>query len=262
MKMCNKDEVYVLNNPKHIISTIVIVDFEFPVNEKIHNSLCTLSDNTDVIFVFSDKLCNNSKDIFKEKFTTLYNGCAYIDSNLSISRSIVKIFLYCKEIFNRHLGYLVARGSDLLSIDSSYINKLLKITESDIVKPVFHLRRLSGEELFEYYSIDKCCGDNILIPNPFNLINLINVLLSPKLLNTISEYNDKIDCRYCSWTSDSSAMFFKNGVVNQILKQLGGEISYEYIDTFTSSDPRYFLSNLIKLLGIDNLNYNIEDIDF
>ena len=253
MEKFNKDQIYVVNRPNHPIVSIVVSNWEtFPVSSKIHDNIIKLSENTDTIFLFSDNLFPSSKRIMKGKFTSLYKGCSFLSSSMELPVSIIKILLYCKEIFNHHLGYLICNGSDLENtiLDDDFFKKVLEITDSSIVKPIYKLRRLSERELFSYYSREN---------NDLKMDSRFIERFIDRFDNHYYVEKEDVYFKYCNYTTNSTFMYFKNGIVNKILRFNNSfDELIDYSKTFTSSDFRYFLSNLVKVSGIDNLDMDIE----
>ena len=253
----NRDGIFVVNQPKHLIATIIVIDNTLPLPEEAHKVLCRLSDKTDIMFIYRSQEFNK---VSKDKFATLYQGCSWINStDRSTSRSLFSILIYCTCIFNKHLGYLVISSETLLKEDifsDKFFNNLEQVTESTIVKPIYKTRRLDSNELYKFYSKSAIdVNEEIRNINCFGL-NWFNFLLSPE-----DSAKSRVDCRYCTWTSDSNAMFFKKKVIEQIVGKYGAEDFEDYIKTFTDNDVRYFLVNISKLMGIDNIDYNLEDLD-
>ena len=81
IKKPTKEEMYVVNQPRHLMISIILMDYDYyPLPDNIHTGLCKLSEISDIVFIFSDSHFDNSK-ISKEKITTLYQACAFIDSS-------------------------------------------------------------------------------------------------------------------------------------------------------------------------------------
>lgn len=252
-----KNEMYVINQPKHLLLSIVLMDYEhYPLPEEIHNSLCRLSEVSDIIFVFSDEYFDNT-GIHKDKITSLYQGCAFIDGKENLSRTIFKALLYDKEIFNKHIGITISRCQDLYGTSEKLFSNLEKINQSRVVKPIFNIYRLSSEEIYQFYCNLEEVGKRRLENCYLDFIS--NFICDPFLVSGKQE----IDCRYCTWGSRSKVLYFRNTTINIFLEQLINQESefYEFIDTFTDKDPRYLFSGLIKKNGIDCLDYNIEDLE-
>ena len=70
----NIDEMYVINQPKHSIVSLVV--FNDNITEEIHKNLAKLNDISDIIFIFS----RDQRRINKNKLTSLYNSCGWIES--------------------------------------------------------------------------------------------------------------------------------------------------------------------------------------
>lgn len=255
----NSKGVFVVNQPKHLIATIIVIDGILPLPESIHKVLCKLSEKTDIMFIFKSPSFNK---VHKDKFASLYQGCSWIDStNELVSISLFNILLYCISIFNKHLGYLIISSESFLdekTFSDKFFNNLEQVTESTITKPIYKIRRLSSNELYRFYSksTDELNKEEIesLQNSSFSLFKF----LFPNIESNIDKV---VDCRHCTWTSDSSALFLKMKIVENIVIKCSTEGFKEYIKTFTDNDSRYFIVNLIKLMGIENIDYNLEDLD-
>ena len=261
MNMKNKENnskrVFVVNQPKHLIATIIVIDDILPLPEQIHKVLCKLSEKTDIMFIFKSPSFNK---VHKDKFASLYQGCSWVDStNELVSVSLFNLLLYCLKIFNKHLGYLIISSESLLDekiFSDKFFNNLEQLTESTVTKPIYKIRRLNSSELYRFYSksTNELNREEI---KDFGVNNLFKFLLP-----SIEDNTDKvIDCRYCTWTSDSNALFLKMKIVENIVIKCSTGGFMNYIKTFTDNDSRYFIVNLIKLMGIENIDYNLEDLD-
>ena len=255
-----KGELYVINQPKHLLLSIVLMDCEnYPLRKEIHDNLCKLSEISDIIFIFSDKYFDNS-EIHKDKLTSLYQGCAFIDSLDNLPRTIFKALLYDKEIFSKHIGVTISRCQDLFSIkEDKLFNNIIKVNQSRISKPIFNIYRLSSDEIYKFYSTKE---DIVTKYSRFNNSELLRKVF---ILSSICdiEGNNEVDCRYCTWGSKSRVLYFRNITINLFLGHLLSKEDefHSYIDTFTDKDIRYLFAGLVKKFGIECLNYNIEDLE-
>lgn len=263
----NNDIIRVIHQPKHTICSVIVMNTGYPLSPEVHEGIFKLGEVSDLMFIFSRKLFPvETSGISPEKLTTLYGGCAWTeytyDSGPSIGMTIFRALLYCQEIFDKHIGYTISQASDLVRINEVCKN-LVKINMSSVAKPIYKIRRLGSEELFKFYKQSGkkekmgCGGLSV-----FSGIDLENIKASilGKLL-----YEKEPDCRYCTWHSESKVMYFRNGTIKTMLAMfLNVDEKDKFINilgTFTDPDPRYIFSCLPKLLGISNLNYNIEDLE-
>lgn len=260
IKMNNKEEIYVINQPKHIITSIILMDTCYPLKDNVHEGLFKLGEISDLIFVFSPQnFPVETSSIKKEKFTTLYQGCAFMEiGEKGLSLGLMKLLLYCQEIFNKHLGYIVTMASCMGDIKQNTIDKIMTIQGSSMAKPIFEARRLNPNEMYEFYKNEKSIKEDI------SLLKFTG-LFGTDFINSMilgDEYKGYTDCRYCTWKSESSIMYFKNGVIKIFLDRFEeSDKMKEIVKTFTDPDIRYLFANLTKLCGLENINYNIDNLE-
>lgn len=250
-----KDEIYVLEQPKHLIQSIIVVDLdEFPVSEKIHDSLGKLSEVSDIIFVFSEFHFSGQKTIVKRKFSSLYQASAYIDSSSNIlGNSIFKALLYSREIFDNHLSYTISKLSDLENVEDTEFDGLLKITGSSILKPIYKERKLSNSELYQNYKlIERNVQKNI------GYIDFIRwYLLGEDSTETVISDNRM----YSNWYTDSSFMYYRTGTIKLFCEKYLSDPEFKLrLETFDEDDPKYLFSSITRFMGIEVLSLNIKDV--
>lgn len=255
----NEGEIYVMSQPKHIIASIILMDTSYPLEKETHDAIFKLGEISDLIFIFSSRdFPVEISGIKKDKFTTLYKGCAFMEvGNYGISLGVMKMLSYCKEVFDKHLGYCISMSSLLGNIKDEDIDNIIKVQSSSIIKPIFKYSRLSSEEMYKFYAITEKEKDRKAI-KIFSMNNFGMDFFVERLLR--DEYIEQ-DCRYCTWKSDSSLMYFKNGVINTFLDRLKENDTYQIVKTFTDTDIRYLFTNLTKICGIDIVNYNIGELE-
>lgn len=255
--MNTSDEMYVLKQPKHTLTSIVVMNSDYPISELSNTSLYRLSQVSDLIFVFSPLHFHEESKINKVKFTTLHQGCAFIISGGELWKTIFKVLQYCQEIFNKHVGYTISNCSDLKYIDNNTVDNLVKVNMSSITKPIFSSERLTEHEMYEFYKVPEYKKSSVLSRFFGGTADIDNSFASYILWGEfLPEEND---CRYCTWKSESNIMYFKNGIMKIFLDQYN-EIK-DILSTFTDPDIRYLFANLTVILGIDTINSNIEDLD-
>ena len=255
----SKGEVYVLNQPKHKLISILVVDEDLKDSVNIHNSIDRLVKISDVFFIFSDSFFPDQVNINKEKFTSLYQACGFIDCpGFDIGTYLFKLFSYSKEIFNQHVGYVISLFSDLL-VNENFANHLLKLNSSAIMKPVFKLSRLNSNDLREIYYKKR---DEVKKESLIDVIkNLFKDVNPEKVRDDEIKGNDDFG-KYCCYGTYSNMMFFRNGTINIFLNYYEDPEIKRYVETFSFKyDPKFLLASMTKRFGIDNLNYNIEDIE-
>lgn len=252
----NLEAVYVLNQPKHIILSVVVVNCSIPLIDRIHEDLDKLVKFSDVIFIFCEDKFINNKKINKRKFTSLYQACGFIESSGNLAKTLFTVLEYSKEIFKKHIGITISNLDDI-NLTDTQVKNLIEINGSAVMKPVFKIRRLNSDELYESYSNKEFEEyDDIELVN-FKLVSFILKLFNKKK----EEENDTIGMYKC-YTSDSRLLYFKNGTINILLNFANDERMKSYIDSFIDDlDIRGILSSMIKKLNIDSLNQNIEDLE-
>ena len=250
----NQEVVYVLNQPKHIILSVVVVDCQVPLKTSIHNDLDKLIRYSDVIFIFCNDKFSSNKKIDKRKFTSLYQACGFIESSGNLAKTLFTVLEYSKEIFKKHIGITIS-NLDNIDITDIQIKNLIEINGSAIMKPVFKIRRLESNELFEIYERDI---ESEEIEAKFKITtSILNFIDRKNKIITEDNYG-----MFKCYTSDSKLLYFKNGTINLILNFVNNPESTNYINSFENElDIRSVLSSIIKKLGIDNLNQNIEDLE-
>lgn len=257
LKMIESDEMYVLNQPRHTMVSLILMNSEYPLGIE-GNVIFKLSEISDLIFIFSPLHFPSEEKIDRTKFTTLHQGCAFIKSGGELCKTVFKVLQYCQEVFNKHVGYTISLSSEIKFLGKDDIDKLVKINMSSLNKPIFESTRLSENELYEFYRIPEIPKTSTIFSSLFGFSRESeNSIVSYILWNEyLPEGND---CRYCTWGSSSSIMFFKNGVIKIFLDNQ--ENLKDILKTFTDPDIRYIFTNLVKILGIDTIDSNFQDLD-
>lgn len=252
--MHNKNEVFVINQPTNNIFSVIIVGDEFPLDEKVHDSIFNLNKFSDVALVFSDKLFPKSKSINKQKLANLYNACCWIDSNDSLTESLIKLLNYSKEVFNKHICYLFMNSNDIKldPVDSKLESCVKKVTASNVEIPMFIAKRLNNEELFDIYktSDEEICEEN-------KEKSLLNSFLGYFNLNKNTSADNDISNMYANYTSSSNILLLKKSAVEKLLTNF----SPEYYKSFCSDDIRPFIASSIMKLYEKIHNCNVKSIN-
>lgn len=262
----NKGEVYIVNQPKHTLLSVIVVNSY--IYDVIHDNLYNLSKVSDIIFLFSDFYNEDQKRINKEKFTSLYQACGFIDCPGSdVDTYLFKIFSYSKEIFNKHIGYLITETSLLsgMELDDEFNNKLLEINGSSIIKPIFKIRRATNSELKEIY-YDTENESEKKYNNPISsFIGALSEIIKecdPEKVRNDEIKKNKDFGKYCCYSSDSEILYFRNGTINLFCTYYENDNIKNYVKTFSFKyDVRCLLSSMVKKLGIENLNLDIKDLN-
>lgn len=254
-KIMIKDEIFVVNQPKHTSLSVIVFDTgktEFPLPTKIHENLYTLSEQTDLFFIFKGDLSGINLD----KFSSLYEATGWILSGKSVSTSLFKVFEYSKEIFESYVSYTVWNSFSLADIKGNMkdlTGKIIKATMSDLKWPIFKYTRLTPKELFDIYKNEELENEE----------GVKNFLLSWynkfwQDINKERRHGDQGN-RYTTYKSESALMFFKTQTVNRLISDIW-ENNKEWVETFIWDDPRYLLTCSCKKLGINIQNEDLGNL--
>lgn len=220
----NKNAVYVLKQPGHVILSLVVIGMDHPKSTKFLETIDELSSVSDVLFIFSDRV--GIGDIDLRKFSSLYGACGFIHGTKEIGETLFQVLEYSKHIFQRHVGYVVMNDWNIPEIEDvpKLCEQLQTWTMSTITSPIFQIRRLDPTELYRLYRLPK------------------------KPWWKIQPEEDNIGM-YMTHTSPSPVLFFKNLIRDKWLE----EDRENYLKTFTENDVRSVLASLVKDLGINYL---------
>lgn len=236
----NKDEMYVVNQPKHSIVSLVIFD---DITDEIHNNLIKLNDMSDVIFIFPS---NKHKRIDKNKLTSLYRGCAWIDSYDSLSFTLFKTLDYCVQIFQAHNTFLLMNMDNLVDIDNKFFDNIKSVNASNMKNPIFKVRNLTADEYRGIYT-RKVIENNSV----FNRIR--------KYFGINDEFEEEtVDDMFCSYTSESKVLVYFRPI---IIKLIEFNNSTVYSELFSSLDCRYLFASMTKYLNIEITDINVENLN-
>ena len=257
----SKNEIYIIEQPKRILISFIVVNLSLmeALNNRIHETLIKLVDYSDLFFIFPESHFPEQSKIDKIKFTSLYRGCGFITAeNDRIGEPLFKALNYGVEVLSeekKHLGFMISQLSDLENVSQDF-EKLLLIT-GPIERPVFRSRFLSGQELHQIYTIP----DNSSDTDKKRKSNIFKVLLSLLKKKKYLETDEK--GMYSTWHSDSPIIYLPRATMETLCnsKKLGEADFEDWINTFTSSDPRYLMSSLINALGLKILNMNFNEVE-
>lgn len=257
-----KNEIYVISQPKKLILSILVVDLPLtePLSDKIHNNLGWLVNYSDIFFVFSEPHLKDQKMVDKIKFTSLYQGCGFIDSKTkSLGSEIIKILQYDKEIFEEtknHLGLTIGKLSDLESYKEPDFLHIRDVVLPNITRPIYTERRLTSKELFNIYELKNNTTEVFYDRDKGKIFSTILNALKKR-----SQETDKIGM-YCTWHSDSPFIYIPKISLNTILQyKKSDELGFkDWIDTFITLDPRYLFASLINYVGLEKLNMEIGQV--
>lgn len=231
----NKNAVYILKQPEHVILSIIMVGKDYPKTETEQQMIDKLSEVSDIFFIFSNKIGNHK--INMRKFTSLNRGCGFIYGTKTIGETLFDVLEYSKHIFQKHIGYLLLNDWNIAEIENrAKLPKfLVNWTASTLVKPILKIRRLEPDELYEFYKEEESSGW--------------------KFWKSIEEETDK--CMFLTHTSSSPYIYFKNLVVEKWLEKDRDN----YLRTFETNDIRDIVASLIKDLGMEYLEVvNLGDV--
>lgn len=226
----NKDEIYVLNQPKHSIISLVLVDRkEFPLPDSEHESISKLHEFSDVFFIFPKDI----KGIRKDKFTSLYEGCGWTEEDTNLPETFLHAILYSFEIFECHVGFCISRLSDLKPeiIDGP---KIVTLTASNLGSQIFKTRKLGSQEFYDIYK-ETNLG----------------------ILKRRSDFSNM----YASYTSESPILYFKRSGLGVVIDFWRASEDNKYVRSFTLNDPRYFFASVCKYLGIKTIDSDVHDLN-
>lgn len=235
-----KDEMYVVNQPKHSIVSLVV--FNSDITDNTHKNIIKLCEMSDVVFIFPK---DTDRRIDRNKLTTLYSGCSWMDSYDNLGFTIFKVLEYCINIFQSHHTYLITSISELSDICSEFFEKVVTVNASNVKDPIYKLTQLSGDEYKNIYTRKIVKNDSFL--------NKIRKFFGYD--DELEEDND--ENTFCSYTSESKVLVYFR---QTILKLIEFNNSNVYSELFTADDPRYLFASMTKYLGIDIINCSVEDL--
>lgn len=238
-RQTNKEQMYVINQPKHLTSTIIVVGDEFPLREEVHNDIEKLCEISDVLFMFAPSRFTHQEDINFDKFASLYRSCAWVESGASLGRTLMYMVDYDREIFETHRSTLILNSWDLGDIDT---DKIMSLVSSSISKPIVKIERLKSDEFYEIYKEEE-------YSNP--------------ILNYLKPRTDVLEKAFCSYKAISDLVFLRSNTIDTILSFYDNredDFPKKYVKSFTGDDIKYLLGSLIKYLGLDYFDANYKNI--
>lgn len=200
----------VIKQPEKAIVSLVVID-SLP-DENIHNKLDELKKISDLIFIFK------GVDINPDKFTSLYQGCGYLDHEKeSIVKTMKFAMEYCLEIFKSHATFLICPELELLKYKEIDFLALQNISISGLNLPIMIDRRLSSEEFKKIYSPKYGWFGNIIDNEYGKYSSYTNIspliMLRPKMIKTILDLSEGILETFLNSTSHWIASIIeRNGI--------------------------------------------------
>lgn len=242
----------IIDQPKHLHASVVLVNLdkeEFPLDQKVHDNLCALSDHSDIMFMF---LGNRNYGIRINKFASLYQACGWTVTGASLGHSLIKTLTYIRTVFEKHLIFEIWNLEDLKG--ESIKGVITRLESPDIGtfrKPIFEPLRLGPTELYQYYSGEP----EVKVESGGGFWG--NLFLG----EAIKVEEEPIDCRYMIWTSKSREMIIPRSYLNNLLDIIKGYPWIdEFLESFSEPDIKVPLINLIKRVGLDYLEESVEKI--
>lgn len=243
----NKDAIYVIKQPVHSIVSIIVVNGDrLPIHPIAHRNIDTLSEMSDVVFVFSDHFSNRGTLV--KKFANLYRACSYIHGSGDIlGKPIFQTLAYCVEIFRKHSAFIITDTERLEKVRAISPDQIMDITASSVIKPIFRITRLGPEELHEIYTTP--------VEGEKKQETFPKWKFWKKVVDKSS--TDRINSTF---NSPSGILYFKASTVKVLLQMYEDEKFGEYVDTFSEDDLGYLFASYVRELGIDNMDRDIEDL--
>lgn len=241
----NKNEIYVLNQPKHTIMTCVIVFNVFPKSQDIHDAFDKLQGISDLMFIFQNDV---EQYINPRKFASLYQACGFIISESNIDYSLIKSMYYSKEIFGKHISYLITTDTNLEEVENldKTINNISQVNISTIQKPVLEIVRLTDKQLFDYYTLEP-------EKNFTKFKKFLGFDKSSDVFNMFTTH------------TTSSNIVFVRAVTMENFLELFGESDKKvinFLNSFqTNKFPGSMLASYFRQAGILTMNKDIESLD-
>ena len=239
MNKIKTNEVYVVNQPKHAIMTLIFIDPQKEITNDRHDLLLRYTENTDVMFIFK-----NIKGINPDAFTKVYSGCSWIVSDKILTRTFIKAITYSIIIFKEVVGFLTFDLSDFRvrwpnngDGDLLDIPKLRQIASSTISCPIFEASHLDSSEMREIYSTEGKYVDTGKLNFPWK--------------RPIEKRRE-----YTTWKKTSFTAFFRPSLFEKF-----NTLSDDYIDSFTWDNIKYFLASSCEYLGIKRLGYEVFNLN-
>lgn len=247
----NKNAVYVLEQPKHSIVSVILVDSSnLPLSRTAHDNIDALREVSDLVFVFSDRF--GTKDVDIPKFSNLYGACSYVcgDSD-NIGTPIFMSLAYCNSVFQKHHAYLITDTNKLTKVGyiKGKLGKMVETVLSGIQRPVLRIERLGPEELGSIYTIPL----GLKPKKPW-----WNFWESP---SPDGKYYDPQERLWSTHKSSSPILFFKAGIMKIMLGTYGEKEFGNYLATFSEDDLTYLFASCVKRLGLENINQDIHELE-
>ena len=228
MKHIKKDEVYVINQPKHAIMSLVFIDpnssnkYESNFMSTNHENILKLAENTDVMFIFK-----NINGINPDVFSKVYGACSWIISEKNLARTFIKAIAYSIIIFKKLSGFLTLDVSD--NFGKINIDLLNEVAGSAVSWPIFEAKHLNSDEMFEIYKTENT---------------------STSVWNWFKDSTPERE--YTTWKMVSNVAFFRPSLFEKL-----DSLEDEYVDSFTWDHIRYFLASACEYLGIKRIDHDM-----
>lgn len=248
MKKINKNEIYVISQPKHPLVSVIFVDTnEFPLLEETHLGLDKLRAISDLVFIFPEPLFSGQGNLDFDKFASLYQGCAYmVAADCNLGKTLFKTLKYIRHIFEKHVAYQVTFLSSPVTKD--LINNLEQLTRSSVNNPILKISRLSSSDFGDVYiKPDKDFDPSRYSWHAWGW----RLWKKPEDLGL---------GRNKSHWSESGSVWAKYGFFEEYTDLYYKDPDTQaFVDSFTGlSDFRYLLASLIKRNDVPYLDMSVE----
>ena len=254
LKYMISDEVFVLEQPKESIITLVVINqsLEKPLSALQHDNLELLRSRTGLFFIFLDELLD--KNVSREKFSNLYRAKAWLNSGKgNFGKNLFKCIEYIKEIFSKHYNVLITDLSGLDNVSSQEMKTCLfnaiKVGMTRIARPIMKISRLDPVSFFSiYYDPNSITEEKSFLSNFFNIKE--EKKIGPEVINM-----------FCNNTSSSPIVMIRSEFIDIILNFKDND-TRDYIETFKERlDFRYLIASLIKYLGVEVIDEDITKLN-
>ena len=255
-----KDVIYLMNQPKHSILSIVVLKDIFPLSEKIHEVIEKLLEKSDVILVYSEKYFPNINKINKDRFANIYRVNGWISSDNNLAKTIISVLSYSLNIFKSHTTFVLVNSDDLEDYDNNLLENI-QTASLTISRPVFKTKRLSSDQYYQIYKEDDNIQETESKETFFKKIKKVIKYCYRKFTKKplVINKSDYLLRSYSSYTTDSKAFLFKTVTATNIVEFAKDPLQKDYINSFDWSDFRYFFTSVIKKLNLETINANLNE---
>lgn len=245
--MVKKNVMFVTNNPKHVILSVVIINKEFPLSDKEHEAIDNLNEVSDVVFLFTD-----TTNINPTKFSMLYNASGYVVSDNNVTSTFCYLVDYVKTIWNKHEKVVViSRFRDQLGeLTKQYVSKFQAVYSLGFQDSIFLKDRLTAEDCFDIYKKDNNDEDDRAEESGWK----IKLFGSKK-----NEDVEDIDKAYTTHFANS-IVFINSDLLRAIINVFDED--KRFVQSFDSyEDPLPFLASLTEYKNTKVMNSVVGELN-